>query len=180
MRTCVCGTRCACADFWLRRPASVAGTRCRSDHVSGHCCRGQPGSGVFDLLPWRRGRWEQAGLSPGMASAVVSAGGRSGRAGSRRESGCWDSAGSWVPLFLAPSLMSEMAGYISTIHWGRCPPWMASFTRPCGARIGKSSRGQVLLTRSTTCCPSTCADMLSGIKEAATPFLESIILNVRT
>ena len=39
--TCVCGTRCTCADFWLRRPASVAGTRCRSDHVSGHCCRGQ-------------------------------------------------------------------------------------------------------------------------------------------
>ena len=167
--TCVCGTRCTCADFWLRRPASVAGTQCRSDNVSGHCCRGQGrvfpisslGDGGGGSRRGSRQGWHRRSFR--LVDAVGELVHDANRvAGTQREVRN-------LPLFLAPSLMSEMVGYIlSTIHWGRCPPWMASFTRPCGAQIGKSSRGQVLLTRSTTCCPSTCADTLSGIKEAAT------------
>jgi len=147
-----------------------------------HCCRVE-GRAFPNLLPWRRGWWERAGLSPGMVLAVDSAGGRSGGAGSLRESIAGTQRGGMVPLFLQCHVQrcsAVDAGACAGDGWFRILHLVGGMNtvdgvchEPCGSRIGKSSRGQVLLTRSTTCCPSTCADTLSGIKEAATPFLES-------
>ena len=86
-----------------------------------HFCRVE-GRAFSNPLPWRRGWWERAGLSSGMVLAVDSAGGRSGGAGSLRESiaGTQRPGGGMVPLFLQRR---------------RCRRWLVSYPPSSGGMI---------------------------------------------